>query len=139
MFDTFLHFTGSFIITMCFLMFLLSRSPKRRDSAPRFWDSESKMRKSLFTIIFAFSLIAAVVFGIAKEWIDSLGFGNVEFKDFFADIAGIWVGVFFTYKKSKKENRIKRSLSFQSQSQVTSKDGWSPNQAPIFTPDDDRD
>jgi len=90
-------------------------------------------------MIFAFSLIAAVVFGIAKEWIDSLGFGNVEFKDFFADIAGVWAGLFFTYKKSKKENRIKRSISFQSKAQAPSKDGWSPNQAPIFTPDDDRD
>lgn len=121
MIDKFYHFFVSLGLAVFFAFLLMAKAPTLRHAAPRFWHSEQAIVKIFTTLVVAFSLILALTFGIWKEWIDELGFGNVEFTDFLADLAGVWLGVYLVIGRMKKEFKRRRKIRFHSQSNIRSK------------------
>jgi hypothetical protein len=63
---------------------------------------------------------ASILVGIGKEWMDGMGFGNVDFTDFLADIAGVATAVYFLAGHARENNQVRRRVTFRSQ--ATSKD-----------------
>ena len=112
--DKFLHFIVSYILTCLILFVLIPIIPKLKHRAPRFWHSESQVRNTIVALVFVFSCAAAVFVGVAKEFIDSLGFGNLEFLDFLADLAGVWMAVFSMMGQMSKRGNVKKSVAFRS-------------------------
>ena len=120
MIDIILHYSVSLCIASALLLILLPRNPRRKTLAPRFWESESQYRSIMLTLVVAFSLAASILVGIGKEWMDGMGFGNVEFTDFLADIAGVATAVYLLAGHAREKNQVRRRVTFRSQ--ATSKD-----------------
>lgn len=120
MIDIFLHFSVSLGIASALLLILLPKNPRRRTLAPRFWESESQYRSAILTLVIAFSLAGSILVGIGKEWMDGMGFGNVEFTDFLADIAGVATAVYLLAGHAREKNQVRRHVTFRSR--ATSKE-----------------
>ena len=112
--DWLLHFIISMSMTVFALMLGAASLPKMRRRGSRFWVAEQSIRNIFFTFVFAFSFIIVLSFGIWKEWLDSMGWGNVEFSDVIADILGIWMGVYIVLVRIRKEFRRRKRIEFTS-------------------------
>lgn len=118
--DIFYHFFVSLGLTVFFAFAFLAKAPSIRNLAPRLWHSEKNMLTAFITLVVIFSLVLAVTFGIWKEWLDGLGFGNVEFSDFLADLAGVWLGTYLVIGRVRREFTRRRKVSFRSQTTMRS-------------------
>lgn len=116
MIDILLHFGASMGITCLLLFLLLAKTPRIRRVAPRFWQSEREFRNRVIALVFAFSIAVAFFFAVGKEWLDGLGFGDVEFRDILADVIGVWAGTFYMLRKIHGGKEIRRTLTFRSRS-----------------------
>lgn len=96
------------------LVVLMLFFPSMQKRSPRFWNSEKKLRRTFFTLAIAFGFISVVTLGIVKEWFDSYGWGDVEFLDLVADVAGVVIGIALVLKSMRREKRRHVRVSLHS-------------------------
>lgn len=119
-YDKLLHFIISFGFTSFLLLFFLVFLPVSKSVSPRFWESEKTFLTAIFTLILAIAFLLVITIGIGKEWLDSYGFGDVEFLDFAADFLGIVAGVTLVLRRVRRLYFKKRRISYQSTIQNSS-------------------
>ena len=112
--DKFFHFLFSLGLTALVLAILLSYLPAMRNLPPRLWHADQQSRKGLITLFFALAILFGLTVGIWKEWADSFGWGNVEFLDVVADLAGIVLGIYLIFGLVRRSNRRRPKVVFRS-------------------------
>lgn len=110
--DIFLHFFVSLGLSTLLLLALSNRGMSRSPTASRFWGSSDRLRSMIYTTAILLSVLGALGFGIIKEWIDGLGYGDVELTDFLANLAGIWVGTWLVLHRIRKESTRRRIVRY---------------------------
>ncbi len=97
--DKVLHFVVSFVIAFTALALLGAR--RNANGLPMWMIASAQVRaRRVLVLVLVVSAVGAAFVGLAKEFIDRMGYGNYELADMVANIAGIALAG-FTYASTR--------------------------------------